>query len=332
MPIALILVSVLLQATADGYLSGRLGVDSSLGFSCLAFVTATLACTALYAIRRARSRTRDGGRPAPEPEPERRRLLLGLMVRMNLATAVTFLGFYLSLAWVPAALASSVQSGVGPLAVICIGLAAKEKAPARSRTAYAAVLLALSLAVAVLLDGRVASLSPAALAGTVLVAVSGASAALLARLSRRLGRAGADPTWVMAHRFHLTYLCAGGVLLVRGTGGKLVAGHIPLPVMAVVALAAVALPLLLLQIGLQRADPLAAMVLLSMLPGLVYLTQAVLGGGFRPAPAVLIGALVLVAALAARPPRPAGPPEAASGAQSPEAARVSVADSACAVS
>lgn len=49
--------------------------------------------------------------------------MIRLTVAMNVATAVTFLGFYLSLVLVPAALAASVMSGVGPLAVAVLDLA-----------------------------------------------------------------------------------------------------------------------------------------------------------------------------------------------------------------
>ncbi|OLZ67831.1 hypothetical protein AV521_23410 [Streptomyces sp. IMTB 2501] len=297
MPTALILVSVLLQALADGFLSGRLGFGGSLQFSCIAFVTATVACGALHAVRSRRT-TR---RPTP-----RGRGTVRLMALMNLATAVTFLGFYVSLAWVPAALASSVQSGVGPLAVICTGLVRGEGRPGPGRVAAALGLLVLSGAIALRLDGRAGTLDGAALGGTALVALSGVSAALLARLSRQLGQAGAEPTWVMTHRFHLTYVCAGALLFL-GAGGTASAGP-ALPLMALTALGAVALPLLLLQIGLQRAEPLSAMVLLSTLPGLVYLSQSLFGGTLDAVTCALIALLIAVAVLAARPERRAAPP------------------------
>ncbi|GAA1198839.1 hypothetical protein GCM10009664_73730 [Kitasatospora gansuensis] len=301
-PILLIVVSVVLQACADGYLSGRLEFGDSLLFSCLAFVAATVLFGSLCLIRRARQGAR------PDRGAEQRGTVRKLIVLMNLATAVTFLGFFSALAWVPAALATSVQSGIGPLAVVCIALIRRESAPAAGRLAGALGLLGLSVLIAVRLNPEPGALSLPMVGGTLLVAVSGVSAALLARISRQLGAAGADPLWVTANRFHFTYLAAGALLLARGgVGGTGGADRIPLPLMALTALAAVALPLFLLQVGLQRAEPLLAMALLSTLPGITYLSQTVFGGPLDPVACALIGLLVLLAAACARQARTAAP-------------------------
>ncbi|WP_200258789.1 hypothetical protein [Streptomyces sp. HSG2] len=284
MPIALIVVSVLLQAGTEGFLSGRLDVTGSLLFSLLAFV----ATTAVFLLT---SRLR--GRPRPEAP---RRLVRRLLWRMNIASALTFLGFYLALAWVPAALAASLMAGVGPLAVALIDTVRRAGAPGRASWLRAVTLLVVSLTAAVscMPEGALSDAGPATVAGGALAVVAGFGAAYLAMVSRRLGALGLDPAVVMAHRFHLTYALAAVLLLVRGGPGDQELGF---GAAAAAGLLGVVVPLYLLQIGIQRCPPMVTMVLLTALPGLTYLAQIFFGDLFRPLSAVLIGALIALALL-----------------------------------
>ncbi|MFJ9517969.1 hypothetical protein ACIRPK_06835 [Kitasatospora sp. NPDC101801] len=303
MPIVLIAVSVLLQAGAEGFLSGRLDPAASLLFSFLAFLTTAVAFGLTSLLR--------GRRRGALRDPEVRRLLYG----MNLASALTFLGYFLALAWVPAALAASLMAGVGPLAVAVLGAVRRTggpvpaDGPGRAGWLRAGALLALSLVIATCTgSGDLGASGPELLGGAALAVLSGFGAAVLATISRKLGGLGVDPVVVTAHRFHLTYLLAGALLLLHGGP----TGHgLSLGAAATTALAGVAVPLYLLQIGAQRCAPVITMLLLTTHPGLTYLAQVLFGDRFRPLSAVLITALVVLAALftriEARPRRPLAP-------------------------
>lgn len=122
---------------------------------------------------------------------------------------------------------------------------------------------------------------------------AGTGAAVLALISAELGRRGIDPVYVTAHRFHLTYLC-GGALLVA-TGGPSRRWVAELPALLLLGVLAAAIPLFLLQAGLQRTDPMVAMVLLTTLPGATYLAESVFHGGFNATSLTLICCLIAVA-------------------------------------
>ncbi|KAB1979409.1 hypothetical protein [Streptomyces triticiradicis] len=298
MPIVLTLASVLLQAGAEGFLSGRLDVTASLRLSLLAFLATTAVFTAVTWLRRR-------SRPGPPATAAQRARIRGLLWRMNIASTVTFLGFYLALAWVPAALGASLVAGVGPLAVLLMGTRAGTKPSGPVAWARAVLLLAVSLATAACIQpGLLLGAGPMVYAGAVLAVLAGFGAASLAVVSRRLGALGVDPTRVMAHRFHLTYVLATVLLVLRGGGGT---SELSVGTTVITALVGVVVPLYLLQISVQRCPPLVTMVLLTALPGLTYMAQVAFGDAFRPPAAamvvILVALTVVFALLEARPPR-----------------------------
>ncbi|MEU6691982.1 hypothetical protein ABZ927_17645, partial [Streptomyces massasporeus] len=46
-----------------------------------------------------------------------------MLALMNVVTAVTFLGFYASLSWLPSALATGIETAIGPAVLALFGLA-----------------------------------------------------------------------------------------------------------------------------------------------------------------------------------------------------------------
>ncbi|MFJ2111364.1 MULTISPECIES: hypothetical protein [unclassified Streptomyces] len=305
MPIALILVSVFLQACAEGFLSGRLDVTASLRFSALAFLATTVVFTVITWLR-GRSRH---ARTRPQATAAHRRQVRRLLWWMNVASAVTFLGFYLAMAWVPAALAASLVAGVGPLAVVVMDAVSGTNASGRAGWARAVLLLGVSLATATYINPvPVWTAGYLVYVGGALAVLAGFGAACLAVLSRRLGGLGVDPTRVMAHRFHLTYVLAGVVLGLLGGGGS---SELSLGATALAALLGVVVPLYLLQISIQRCPPIVTMVLLTALPGLTYVAQVAFGDAFRLPAAVMVVVLVALtvgsALLEGRAPRGARP-------------------------
>ncbi len=261
----IVTVAIALQALSNGLLSGNLSGAQSVLLSFTAFSTSALVFGVVAHFRAGGQRQRLRG------------TALRLMVLLNVATAVTFLGFYWSLSVVPAPLAAAVETGIGPFAMACFRI--RTSSGARRRTELGLGMLALLLALSV--AGRVASVgkaeSPALLlAGVGVAAIAGCSAAGIAVLSHRLGQLQISPVRVTAHRFHLTYLLALAVLVfgsqpAGGWAGSRVA------FIASVAVLGAALPLFLLQIGMQKTKPMMVTLLASAVPSLTYLMASVTG-------------------------------------------------------
>lgn len=259
--------AITLQALANGLLSGNLHGDQNLLFSFTAFGFSALAFGFAARIRRTgpRARTFHGER-------------LRLMMKLNVATAVTFLGFYWSLTLIPASLASAVETGIGPLALAVSGL----RSSTGARQARKPVLGALALVLALGVAGRVMSLEqaaplPAFCLGLAAAAVAGISAASIATLSHRLGRLEVPPVEVTAHRFHLTYVLALAALLFGPGPGVGHASGAHIGFIALVAVFGAALPLFVLQVGMQRTTPFVVTLLASAVPSLTYLMATFVG-------------------------------------------------------
>jgi drug/metabolite transporter (DMT)-like permease len=268
---ALIALSVLLQAAAEAFLSGRISSGDSLRFSLLAFLGCTLLFLAVGRLRR----TPGHGTAQPQDRPRRRHLFAAL----NAASAVTFLGLYLALVWVPAAFAASLMAGVGPLAATVLARLSGSRRPA-ANWLYAMGLFAASVVTAAavqpaLLDTSSWQSGPAAsTAGAGLALLCGVGAAAIAQLSRELAAHGTAPATVMAHRFHLTYVLAALALTADGLTEP---PRLSWTVTALAAFAGVVAPLYVLQIGVQRTPAPVTMALLATQPGVAYLVQGALG-------------------------------------------------------
>lgn len=282
-PIVCIVASVLMQAGVFGYISGRLDATASLALSCTGFGAAAVLFNATLLVRRARR-----GPAAASPKAT------GLLALMNVVTAVTFLGFYASLSWLPSALATGIETAIGPAVLTLLGRAGYGRRATRQDWVAAAVLVLLGLGIAWTFTST-GGIQPSAgtTLGLALVVGAGTGAAALVLISAELGRRGIDPVYVSAHRFHLTYLCGGALLVAAGSPSRRWVAEPP--TLLLLGVLAVAIPLFLLQAGLQRADPMVAMVLLTTLPGTTYLAETVFHGGFNATSLALICCLITVA-------------------------------------
>ncbi len=291
MPVLCIMASVLLQSGVYGFVSGRLGSTDSLALSCAGFGAAAVVFNAVLLVRRRRA-GRGGAPVAPPPGAGR------LLLAMNVVTAVTFLSFYAALSWIPSALATGIETAIGPAVLALLGLAGIGRRATAPGWAAAGLLVVLGGAIAWSFTGDGGMRSAGAAAGIGLVLVAGIGASVLALVSAELGRRGIDPVHATAHRFHLTFLCGGALLLV--VGGTSAVRSADWPALLVTGVLAVTVPLFLLQRGLQGADPMVAMVLLTTLPGVTYLAETAFHGGFDGLSFALICALMAVALWYAR--------------------------------
>ncbi|SCK09759.1 DMT family transporter [Streptomyces sp. WMMB 322] len=316
MAVICIVGSVLLQAGMFGYISGRLDPTDSLYLSCAGFGSAAVLFNALLLFRR-------GNRPRrADPEPK----ATGLLVLMNIVTAITFLGFYTSLAWIPAALASGTEAAVGPIAIALLALVGYGQRATRRGWFAAGLLVLLGAGVAYSLTDLDGSEPAATAFGLALVVIAGVGAAGLALISAELGRREIDPVRVTAHRFHLTYLAGGALLVSQGGPGDDWTAR--LPEMLATGAAAVAVPLFLLQAGIQHVDSMVAMALLTTLPGATYLAETAFHGEFSGTSFGLILCLTAVAAWYAKTATKEtdSAPAGGDGVESPQGPRTSAAD------
>ncbi|MBD8727715.1 hypothetical protein [Frigoribacterium sp. CFBP 13707] len=180
------------------------------------------------------------------------------------ATSAVFGGFYLAITMIDAVAVSSLEAGIGPF--LALLLFPVRGGSLRRATAPSIVLL-LSVVVVLLVLGRAgeqpsSSATAIGLAVTVVVGVAGV---VIVLASQRLRAHGLTATDINVVRFVgssvLFALIAGPVLLVGGP---------PVGVRPIVAVLLIALPFLVLQIGIVHGDPLRNELVMSSLPALVY--------------------------------------------------------------
>lgn len=285
----LLVLAIALQAAVQGTITNSIDPTGSLLFSSVAFITAAIAFTATDLLR---------GRHRPSSRPRIPwRQTWAPMAAMNVATAAAFLGFYVSLSLIPAATTSALEAAFGPACVLLLARALTGQTtpvtPLQLVLVTALGLTGLALAWRTLSTGP-DQLSPATLLGLGLGLSAGAGMAGVVLLSRQLGRQGASPVTVTAHRFHLTYLLAIPLWLTRDPDLPSAAD---LAGLVALGLVAVAVPLFLLQVALQRVEPVTAVAVAVTLPGMTYLVQLATGGT-HDTPTLLLLCLIMAIAAA----------------------------------
>lgn len=297
-PLLLILAAVVMQAVVQGFMTEDVSPSDSLVFSAMAFAAAAAVFGGVDRVRRS------------EPVPVTRVVRVSV-VWMNLATAATFLSFYVSISLIPASTTSSIESALGPMALMVIAwvVSRRREWSGAAEPTLILVMMVLGLALAHRtwqLSDPIAG-SAQAVAGLALAAVAAIGMAAVVLLSKSIGNNGISAVWVTAHRFHLTYVLAASAWIVGGTRLPDLGELTRLFVFGVVG---VVIPLFLLQVGVQRAAPLPAIAVIALLPGLTWLVQ--LAAGHTPdivSLALIVGVVLVSVALTKRPATvPSSPP------------------------
>lgn len=280
--LALIFVAVAFQAGVQGTMTAWIDPADSMLFSALAFALTTVVFCAIAAGRRiARPASAAPGMP------------WRTMVAMNVATAVTFLSFYASISMIPAATTGALESAFGPIAIAALGYLIRRTASSRRQWLIAAALVVLGAALAAQTADGVVDFGITGL-GVLLAVLAGWGMAAVTLISRSLGELGVSPVSVTAHRFHASYLAAAAIWAV-GRPDVPEPGHVLL--LLGLGVLATSIPLFLLQLGVQRADPFSAMLVITALPALTYLVQLFAGVPLEPLSLLLILAIIGVSAL-----------------------------------
>jgi drug/metabolite transporter (DMT)-like permease len=280
-PRLLVLAAVALQSGVQGLMSGRVSAQESLLFNVIGFGLCTLVYLGVLRLR--------GG--ARRLSPAERRLMLGL----NALSAITFIGYYVSLTLVPASTTSALTTAISPAVVGVTMLVTGRARLTATKWAFAGALCVVAGVLAVWSwDSGGAESAAGGVAGVALAVCAGWGMATITVLSRRFGELGVSPLLVTAHRFHLTYGLAAVLWLATGaylpSGGQLLS-------LTGYSVAAAVLPLFLLQVGVQRADPLASMMIIITGPSMVYLVQVVTGAPFDTVTLALILTVIALSVL-----------------------------------
>ena len=192
------------------------------------------------------------------------------VVLLNVVTLVTFGAFYLSLLWLPGSFAAGVEMAVAPCMTLVIGAVRGQSAKLRSWL-LAAALLAVSAAFGWSQEASSFHGVRGLVTGVVLAALAGTGTACLAVISRHLGDAGVNASDLMATRYHLTYVAAFVVAL--SASGASLATVSAFAWLAPLGLAAVVLPLSLIQFGMMRTSPLISVVIMSFVPAASFVVE-----------------------------------------------------------
>ncbi|MUK01654.1 hypothetical protein GM708_06745 [Vibrio cholerae] len=259
----LIALGCLAMGVASAIIGALIGADTVFLYMFVAFFCASVAGQLAHRVR--------SGRLWPAiPWRE--------VVTLNLATLMTFGAFYLALVWIPASLVAGIEAAFAPLITLFIGLRVRRRVPALTWVLALGV-LACSIAFGAAQNQTLAIPGPQYITGVALALTAGAGMAVLASVSHRLGERGVSAASILAVRYHLAYVVA---LLLALRENPLKVG-LPdllgsLVWMVPLGIAAVVLPLFLIQSGMMRTDPTLTTVIMAGLPAISFLTEAILLG------------------------------------------------------
>lgn len=198
-------------------------------------------------------------------------------VALNLATAITFGAFYLALIWIPASLAAGAEAAAAPLAALVIASFKNRLPPLRlwliSITIF---LLSIGFGWSQHMTGASAP-GLGTIIGMLLGVIAGIGLAVLATISRSLSTQGVSAYSILAVRYHATYIlafvCAAASWREYPSlahAGSLVMWFVPL------GLAAVALPLIMIQSGMMRTSATMTSAIMASVPGISFITETVI--------------------------------------------------------
>lgn len=220
------------------------------------------------------------------------RRVLRLLLCMNAATAGVFVTFYAALAYLPPLAVSVLEAGSAPFIVAVVVGLRREGSLGR-----AAAMPALVGVLSIVIAGRAIGLDrhhgSESWVGVALAVAAGISGAAVALLSGALHRSGLTVVQVNASRFHLAWIVSGSVFFL-GPGHE--AGDVDLLGLVLISVSLGGLPLVALQYGLSRARPVSAELVMSSLPALVFLADAVPHGRVDLLTSLLLGVVLLISA------------------------------------
>ena len=252
-----------LTAALDVYAGNQLQRHSPATVAAISF---TLAAAFFLAVSHLRQGTAATWRPLRTSRPD--------VVMINITTAVTWLSMLYALKYLEPAVVTAVGLALGPLLTVVLAPLLR---PGTS-VLRAEVLVSAGIAVLIVVlawgsfTGRSAigesGWLPTAI-GIVLTLLTGIGSVANVIYSKRLSDAGLTPQGVLAVRFFLM-ITVTWVITATSPAPGVVAALLPSVAIAVVG---GAVPLYLLQVGIQYTEPMTASILLTFSPVFAFLLQ-----------------------------------------------------------
>lgn len=255
-----IVVSLLLQSVAYGYVSARYPSGNMMQF---AFIACSL-CALFYELSLrfwpVAAHAHEDGRA---------------LRRIGIFTALSYVAFFAAMAFIPASVVSLTEIAVGPLFAVFVSASFVGERFTQVHLTHrrdlwgAGVFFVVMLAATLLVLDTLGIALARMFSGIVLSCVAGVGAAIIASIAR-LHLAHLSPRLVLARRFHLTYVCA----LILGLLFEQWIWQWDFWLLSVfVAFFGVALPMFLLQWGVQRVRPMITMLSLAFVPAMIYAAE-----------------------------------------------------------
>lgn len=203
------------------------------------------------------------------------RRTVGLYLVLNMATTATFVSYYVAVTLIAPSASTVLEAGVGPLALFALGLAGfAQRAPRVS----VIVSVALSVVVACTVGYLLLSYSAEPvdeIVGVVLSIGAGLGSIVSTLIVRRLIHDGLTPMTVTAIRFPLAVIVSAVLCFTPQALSEQPWLDARLYLVAVFG---VTLPIIGLQFGIRRSNPMTIALMLSCLPAIVFTTESILQG------------------------------------------------------
>lgn len=230
----------------------------------------------------------------PRPRlPRLDRHVLGGFAALNVATTVSWIGLFVGLAYVEPAIVVSFIVALGPVATVVLDRVVRGTRPPASD-----VLASLAIAATGVYLGYVSVSGNAAMASSAWTAfgigasiAAGFSIAVTGIFVRRLYDLGVDGRCILAHRFYGALVIVG-LLVDRGELVEVVRTSALDAVL--IALGTIIIPIMLIQAGMRRLQPIVVQMVLTVSP-LVTLIMQVADPRLTFSPYTLAGNVAIVA-------------------------------------
>jgi drug/metabolite transporter (DMT)-like permease len=198
------------------------------------------------------------------------------LVMINVASTCSWIFFFYALKYIEPALVTSIITATGPLITLGLDTLVRRRRTISSADLLAgtAILFSTAYLIWVASSGRSAfSASDRFAVGVALAgcAFSGISVAVTTVYSKRLYDRGWTPSRLMAHRFYLLILTSG--VLSLGADDWLGQLRRDWLLIGLIACGGVALPLYVLQLGIQRCSPLTVATIIAVGPAFTILFE-----------------------------------------------------------
>ncbi|WP_433927037.1 hypothetical protein AB3662_28975 [Sorangium cellulosum] len=194
------------------------------------------------------------------------------VLALNLTTAVTWVGLFYALKYVEPALVNGISVAIGPICTIILGRYLRRQ----SRVLQIEWCCAAGIFITVLLlSWSSIARAPVSGARTLLGLVSGVASGVFAAgsliYSKRLAERGLSASAIMSVRF-LLLIGVTFALSSTAIGGALVRLDIMIPALSL-SIIGIVFPLYLLQVGIQRLEPVSVALIVTAAPILTFLLQ-----------------------------------------------------------